>query len=75
MYLGAKRRYINTLPFLSFPFLYYVTVILKDDGTDNRTAWSVIRPMGRGHARLIMAGAVPSTVPSCLQRNEQPSQH
>jgi len=21
MYLGAKRRYINTLPFLSFPFL------------------------------------------------------
>ena len=20
MYLGAKRRYINTLPFLSFPF-------------------------------------------------------
>ena len=23
MYLGAKRRYINTLPFLSFPLLYY----------------------------------------------------
>ena len=24
MYLGAKRRYINTLPFLSFPFLCYI---------------------------------------------------
>jgi len=23
MYLGAKRRYINTLPFLSFPFLSF----------------------------------------------------
>ena len=22
MYLGAKRRYINTLPFLSFPFTW-----------------------------------------------------
>ena len=23
MYLGARRRYINTLPFLSFPFLSF----------------------------------------------------
>jgi len=49
------------------------TVILKDDGTDDGTARSVIRPMGGRRAGLITAGAVPSSVPSCLQRNMQRS--
>jgi len=45
----------------------------KDDGTDDWTARSVIRPMGGRSAGLITAGAVLSSVPSCLQRNAQPS--
>jgi len=29
MYLGAKRRYINTLPFLSFPLLKVMNNFLR----------------------------------------------
>jgi len=49
------------------------SVILKDDGTDDGTGRSVIRPMGGHRAGLITAGVVPTSVPSCLQRNAQPS--
>jgi len=40
MYLGAKRRYINTLPFLSFPFTRpgLVRCVLIRRGQDYRSA-------------------------------------
>jgi len=41
-----------------------------NDGTDDGTARSVIRPMGGRRAGLITAGAVPSSVRSCLQRTK-----
>jgi len=46
VYLGAKRRYINTLPFLSFPFVKVLRPTRRKIGRfgdvpqANRLAWN-----------------------------------
>ena len=41
--LGAKRRYINTLPFLSFPFLYNETYVGVSAKSPALTSFVVLR--------------------------------
>jgi len=45
----------------------------RNDGTDDGTARSVIRPMGGRCAGLVTAGAVLSSVPSYSQRTKTSS--
>ena len=40
MYLGAKRRYINTLPFLSFPYILSQGQSLKFKATGGNCSFS-----------------------------------
>jgi len=42
VYLGAKRRYINTLPFLSFPFTVSLTIVIDESRDFSTTAESLV---------------------------------
>jgi len=50
VYLGAKRRYINTLPFLSFPFLSFPFLSPKHWGRSARNTQPFCNSVVYAHA-------------------------